>query len=111
MLEKKNEKLNLYWLCKQTGKKFPAGVAFFNESQADYRLKIDTMPDDKLIYLKVSSLVEGAILYRVESAVKKQGRVTHRAEIGSGHAKTDEGSPVYMDIGPFERTLVMESVA
>ena len=103
-----NEKFNLYWLCKQTGRKHPAGVAFFNESQADYRLKIDTMPDDKLIYLKVSSMADGVIIYRVETAVKKQGRVTHRAEIGSGHAKADEGYPIYMDIGPFERTLVME---
>ena len=108
MTEAKNEKFNLYWLCKQTGRKHPAGVAFFNESQADYRLKIDTMPDDKLIYLKVSSMADGVILYRVETAVKKQGRVTHRAEIGAGHAKADEGYPIYMDIGPFERTLVME---
>lgn len=108
MSEKKNDKFNLYWLCKQTGRKHPAGVAFFNESQADYRLKIDTMPEDKLIYLKVSSLSEGMIHYRVETAVKKQGRVTHRAEIGSGVAKADEGYPVYMDIGPFERQLVME---
>ncbi len=111
MTQTKNERFNLYWLCKQTGRRHPAGVAFFNESQADYRLKIDTMPDDKLIYLKVSSMSEGVILYRVETAVKKQGGVTHRAEIGSGHAKCDEGFPIYMDIGPYERTLVMEPLA
>ncbi len=108
MSENKSERFNLFWLCKQTGRKHPAGVAFFNESQADYRLKIDTMPDDKLIYLKVSSMSDGKMLYRVETAVKKQGRVTHRAEIGSGYANADEGYPVYMDIGPFERSLVME---
>lgn len=110
MSDNKNEKFNLFWLCKQTGRKHPAGVAFFNESQTDYRLKIDVMPEEKLVYLKASSVSEGLIRYRVETAVKKQGRVTHRAEIGSGYAKADEGFPVYMDIGPYDRQLVMEPI-
>lgn len=108
MLENKVEKFNLFWLCNQTGRKHPAGVAFFNESQSDYRLKIDTMPEDKLIYLKPSSMSDGVVYYRVEVAVKKAGRTTHRAEIGSGHAKSSDGYPIYMDIGPFSRTLVLE---
>lgn len=110
MLDKKSEKFNLYWLCTQTGKKHPAGVAFFNDGAGDYRLKIDTMPDDKLIFLKVSSLNEGVILFRVEAAVRKNGRVTHRAEIGTGKADAETGYPVYMDIGPYSRQLLMEQV-
>lgn len=108
MLDKKSETFNLFWLCNQTGRKHPAGVAFFNEPQGDYRLKIDTMPDEKLIYLKVSSMSDGVIYYRVEAAVKKAGRITHRSEIGSGHANANDGYPIYMDIGPFSRTLVLE---
>lgn len=107
MLDKKQEKFKLSWVCSD-GKKHPAGVAFFNEAQGDYRLKIDTMPDEKLIYLKVSSLHDGVIHYRVEAAMKKQGRVVGRAEIGVGYAKADEGYPISMDIGPFTRTLLLE---
>jgi hypothetical protein len=110
--DKKNEKFNLFWLCGQTGRKHPAGVAFFNEAQGDYRLKIDTMPDEKMIYLKVASLNENVVHYRVESAIKKAGRVIHRSEIGTGYSKSDEGGyPIYMDIGPYSRTLVLEQLA
>lgn len=52
MTEKKSEKFSLQWLCPLTGRKHPAGVAFFNEEQGDYRLKVDVMPDDKVLYLK-----------------------------------------------------------
>lgn len=108
MTEKKNEKFGLKWLCPLTGRKHPAGVAFFNEEQGDYRLKVDVMPDDKVLYLKVASMADGKVFYRVEAAVRKNGHVTHRAEIGSGYANVNEGYPIYMDIGPFSRQLVLE---
>ena len=113
MLENKNEqkpkseRLNLFWLCSQTGRKHPAGVAFFNEDQGDYRLKIDIMPEDKTHFLKAVSASGDVTYYRVEAAVKKAGRVVHRAEVGSGYAKKED-STIYMDIGPFSRTLVLE---
>jgi len=99
----------LYWLCGETGKRYPAGVAFFNELQGDYRLKVDTFPEDKVIYLKPISMSDGMIHFRVEAAVRKNGVVLHRAEIGEGHASIESGFPVFMDIGPYARTLVMEA--
>lgn len=99
----------LHWLCSETGKRYSAGVAFFNELQGDYRLKVDTFPEDKVIYLKPISMSEGMIHFRVEAAVRKNGVVLHRAEIGEGHASVEDGFPVFMDIGPFTRTLVMEA--
>lgn len=104
---KRSERLNLYWLCEQTGRKHPAGVAFFNEDQSDYRLKIDIMPEEKTLYLKAISSSGDVTHYRVEAAVKKAGRVVHRAEVGSGYAKKDDPT-IYMSIGPFSRTLVLE---
>ncbi len=103
----KSERLYLFWLCSQTGRKHPAGVAFFNNEQGDYRLKIDIMPDEKTLFLKVVSSSADTTYYRIEAAVKKAGRVVHRAEIGSGYAKKED-STVYMDIGPFSRMLVLE---
>lgn len=108
---KKSEKFSLQWLCPLTGKKHPAGVAFFNEEQGDYRLKVDVMPEDKILYLKVSSMTDKKVLYRVEAAVRKNGRVTHRTEVGTGYANVDEGYPIYMDVGPFSRQLVLEQLA
>lgn len=106
---KKSERLNLHWLCDQTGRRHPAGVAFFNEEQGDYRLKIDIMPEEKTLYLKAISSSDDVTYYRVEAAVKKAGRVVHRAEVGSGYAKKDDTN-IYMSIGPFSRTLVLEQV-
>jgi len=105
---KKTEKLILSWLCNQTGKKIPAGVAFFNETQGDYRLKIDAFPEDKLVYLKPTGTHEGTVCYRVETAVKRAGQVTHRAQIGTGYSQARGGLPVCMDVGPYSKTLMME---
>ena len=110
MTNKENNKLLLFWLCQLTGKKVSAGVAFFNEPQGDYRLKVDVMPEEKILYLKPTSVHDGKVLYRVEAAVRKEGRVTHRSEIGTGYSNANEGYPIYMDIGPFSRLLVMEQV-
>lgn len=105
---KKAEKLVLSWLCTQTGKKIPAGVAFFNETQGDYRLKIDAFPEDKIVYLKPTGARDGNAYYRVETAVRRGGQVTHRAQIGTGYSKTASGLPVFMDVGPYSKTLMME---
>jgi hypothetical protein len=106
-LKQRSERLNLFWVCRKTGRKQPAGVAFFNEDQGDYRLKIDILPEDKTLFLKAISSGEDVTYYRIEAAVKKAGRVVHRAEVGSGYAKKGD-SVIYMDIGPFSRTLVLE---
>lgn len=108
--QKKSERLNLYWLCEQTGRRHPAGVAFFNEDQGDYRLKVDILPEEKTLYLKAVSSSEDTTYYRIEATVKKAGRVAHRAEVGSGYAKKDD-STIYMSVGPFSRTLVLEQQA
>lgn len=108
--ENTNTKVHkLYWLAQESGKRYPAGVAFYNDSKGDYRLKIDTLCEDKVIYLKPVSMTDGLIHFRVEAAVRKEGVVLHRAEIGQGHAKVETGYPVFMDIGPYSRTLVLEA--
>ena len=99
----------LYWLCTQSGKKIPAGVAFYNDSKSDYRLKVDTFCEDKNVFVKPVSMENGVINFRVESLVKKKAGAPHRAEIGVGHANLEEGFPIYMEIGPFDRALVMEA--
>ena len=110
MYLEKSEKFNLYWLCNQTGKKLPAGVAFFNETQSDYRLKIDAFCDDKLIFLKIVSMSDGLIHYRVES-VTRRGSPPQRAEIGRGQSDACGGYPIFMEVGPFSKVLTMEKSA
>lgn len=106
-LNQKSERLNLFWLCAQSGRKQPAGVAFYNSEQGDYRLKVDIMPEDKTLFLKAVSTSADTTYFRVEAAVRKAGRVVHRTDVGSGYAKKDDNQ-VYMDIGPYSRMLVME---
>ncbi len=103
----------LYWLCNQTSRRYPAGVAFYNEANGDYRLSIDTFCENKVVYLKPVSMTEELVNFRVESAIRKKDGigVHHRAEIGVGHANAEDGFPIYMDIGPFDRTLVLEASA
>ena len=109
MKQEKQKCHRLFWLCTESVRRHPAGVAFYNEPQGDYRLKVDVFPEDKVIYLKPTSMTIGLIHFRVEAAVRKNGVVLHRSEIGVGHASVDSGYPIYMDVGPYERTLVLEA--
>lgn len=102
------DKFRLYWVCTETGKKLPAGVAFYNEQQSDFRLKIDALPDDKLIFLRPTGTADGSCQYRVETVVKKNGKSAHRATIGTGYSRSQTGMPVVMDIGPYNKALLME---
>ena len=108
MLTGNCKKFNLSWLCRETGQKHSAGVAFFNQPQGDYRLKIDIFPEERTVYLKAVSLTDGMVHYRVETLIKKNGKLSHRADIGSGYSNEQDGYPIYMDIGPFQRLLVLE---
>ena len=107
-LEQKKETFKLSWVCPKDGNRLPAGVAFFNEDQGDYRLKIDVLPEEKPVYLKVSSLSDGMVHYRVEIAVRKKGWISHRSEIGRGRAIVGSGYPIVMELGPFEKNLWLE---
>ncbi len=106
-LKDRTETLNLFWLCEHAGKKYPAGVAFYNQEQGDFRLKVDLLPEDKVLFLKAVSSSGDVTHFRVESAVRKSGRITHRAEVGTGYLRDGDPS-IYMDLGPFSRTLVLE---
>ncbi len=113
MSDKENKYHRLFWLCSQTGRRYPAGVAFYNEPKGDYRLCVDAFCENKVVFLKPSSMEDGVIHFRVETAIRKKDGtgVHHRAEIGIGHANSEDGFPIYMDIGPYNRTLVLEATA
>lgn len=99
----------LYWLDNDSGQKIPAGVAFFNSIEGDYRLKVDTFCNDKQVYLKPVSMEEGVINFRVEALSHRRSGPSIRNDIGTGHAAVRDGYPIYLDIGPFSRTLVLEA--
>lgn len=108
-LNTENKCHDLYWLDSDSGQRIPAGIAFFNSDEGDYNLKVDTFCYDKQIYLKPVSMEEGVINFRVESLEYLRSGAPLRNEIGTGHAIIRDGYPIYMDIGPFSRTLVLEA--
>lgn len=110
-MENENKIHRLYWLCKSSGKRFPAGVAFYNEANGDYRLKVDTFCQDKSVYLKPVALQNEMIQFRVESVLRKKEGPGQRVEIGFGEANAAKGFPIVMNIGPFDRALIMEAAA
>jgi hypothetical protein len=107
-MKEKNKKLELLWIDKQTGQKYPAGAAFYHEEKGDYRLKIDAMSDEKLILLKPTTSVGGEVKYRVETVLKKDGKFLRSAPIGYGYSGKETGKYIFMDLGPFSRSLVLD---
>jgi hypothetical protein len=110
-LDNTNKLHRLYWVCRTSGKRFPAGVAFYNETAGDYRLKVDTFCQDKSVFLKPVSLHNEVIQFRVEAVVRRKDGPAQRVEIGMGEAEASKGFPIVMNIGPFDRSLVLEATA
>lgn len=108
MENQKSQKLGLYWIDTTTGKKFPAGVGFHLPEYGEFRLKIDALSDEKQYFAKPVSGLEDRVNYRVEVVVKSGGRFSHRSEIGTGYMDKNTGGFIYMDIGPFSRSLALE---
>ena len=99
----------LYWLSSDSDHKTSAGVAFYDPPEGDYRLKIDAFCDEKKIYLKPTSMEEGMLNFRVECMIRKNSGPPLRRDIGFGQASVSDGYPIYIDIAPFDRTLVLEA--
>lgn len=104
----KSQKLRLLWIDKETGQKFPAGVGFHIPEYGEFRLKIDALSDDKQYFVKPVSGAEDRVNYRVEAVVKIGGRFSHRTEVGTGYMDNNTGGYIYMDVGPFSRSLALE---
>lgn len=108
MENNKSKKLNLYWLDTISGKKIPAGVGFHLPQYGEFRLKIDALSDEKQYFVKPVSGNDDRVNYRVEVVVKSNGRFSHRSEIGSGYMDSNTGGNIYMDVGPFTRSLALQ---
>ena len=104
-----NKKLELLWIDKQTGQRFPAGAAFFHEDKGEYRLKVDALSDDKMVFLRPVNSENGEVKYRVEVVLKKDGKFLRHAPIGVGHSSPQTGRYIFMDLGPYSRSLVLDT--
>lgn len=58
--------------------------------------------------MKITSMSDGVIRYRVETVARKGGHGANRVEIGRGHSSAEGAYPVFLELGPFSKTLVME---
>ncbi len=105
---KKSQKLSLYWIDTQTGKRFTAGVGFHLPEYGEFRLKIDGLGCETQYYAKPISGADDRVNYRVEVVVKSQGKFARRAEIGTGYMDKNTGGYIYMDLGPFSRCLALQ---
>jgi hypothetical protein len=66
------------------------------------------MSDDKLIFLRPAKSENGEIKYRVEVILKKNGKFLRCALIGTGYSGSQTGQYIYMDLGPYSRSLVLD---
>ncbi len=96
----------LWWLNEQSGKRLPAGVAFYEEEYGEYRLKLDALPEIQY-YLKSVGAEGERIKFRVEVILKKNGKFAGRRAVGDGYAYPNQGPDIKVDIGPFCKTLTL----
>ncbi len=105
----KNKKLDLEWIDKETGRKFPAGVAFYHEDKGEFRLKVDAMPDEKYIFLRPTGSDGETVHYRVDVSLRKEGKFVRSSPIGSGRSSKSAGPYIFMELGPYSRVLALHT--
>ncbi len=107
-IEKQKKPLLLWWFDKITNKNLPAGVAFYDEKFSEYRLKLDIHPDTQY-YLKPTGSQSEDIHFRAEVVIKKDGKFHQRKVIGEGYLSKQTKGDVYVDFGPYSKTLIMSA--
>jgi hypothetical protein len=107
-----SEKYYLWWQSRETGRRLPAGIAFYDEKYNEYRLKIDYFQailgdEASPFYLKTVGKVDERVLYRAEAVVKRDGKFHSRRVVGEGYLSAETDGEVFIDFGPMEKTLVL----
>lgn len=103
--DKKSEKINVEWRDPYNQKHYPAGVAFREEFEGDYRLKIDMFPQSRRFYVRATSFSDNKETYKVEAY---DGKKNYRTTVGQGHS-TDTGS-IKVKIPPYNHELLLRKV-
>jgi len=96
----------LWWFDKQSKRNIPAGVAFYDESFGEYRLKLDINPDTQY-YLRPTGAQNEMVEYRAEVVIKKDGKFHQRKVVGVGYSSKETDGDIFIDFGPFSKTLVL----
>ncbi len=114
--QRKMKKENLIWMDPQTGEKYHAGVAFFEDRFGEYRMILDA--PRTILYLRPQSSENDKIAYTVHAPIEKNGKFAARVLVGNGYSDEGTNGQVYMKIGRYlpqrlvlipEETMVSES--
>lgn len=106
------EKENLLWMDPQTGEKYHAGVAFFENRFGEYRMILDA--PRTVLYLKPKSSENDRIDYAICAPIEKNGRYVGRVQVGSGYCDEGTNGQIFMKIGrylPQRLVLIPEEAA
>jgi hypothetical protein len=96
----------LWWYDQKANKNLPAGVAFYDEQFAEYRLKLDMHPDTQY-YLKPTGAQGESVHYRAEVVIKKDGKFHQRKVIGEGQSSKETNGDIFVEFGPYSKLLVL----
>lgn len=98
------ERFYLWWECPKTSQRDIAGVAYYNESNGDYRVVINFLPDNNY-FLKSIGGPSDEWRYRLLS-VKAKGGKTSRFIQGEG-VLNQEKNEVVIRLYPFVKPLIL----
>lgn len=109
----KAEKFFLWWLERDTGKRHPAGVAFYRDIEGEYLLKIDFLKvlqekEGTSLRLRPIGNVDDRLLFRAESVIRN-GSKPERFVVGEGYTDQSTEGDIHIELGPFDRKLVLSS--
>ena len=93
----------LYW----EGGKEKAGIAHYRKEYGEFVLFLNLFPSFPY-YLKAVEETHKGVRYRLESALKRNGRFVKKLAVGDGHFLREEPNQIHINLEPFDKSLTME---
>ena len=100
----------LWWLDDSSGERINAGVAFFDEKNGYFALRLNLFPTSKAWGFTLKPIlftVENTKYALERNAYRQNGSIRH-TRVGTGSKSSLTGGDIHISFGPFYKKLVLD---
>lgn len=109
LISLKPEPLALWWQQKGSCKRTPAGVAFYQPTLGEYKVKVDLLLNaEVLCFLRLVKGEAGSEKYQLEIIEKCSPNQVRRQVIGEGQRCLRQSSEIKISVPPYSYDLILE---
>ncbi len=103
------ESLSLWWQEKGSIQRTPAGVAFYQPSLGEYKVKVDLLLNaEVLCFLRLVEVQDDSEKWSLEIVDRAAQPEARRKVIGHGQRSLNQSSEIKISVPPYSYDLILE---